>query len=169
MTGADRPTGASDFDFLHGAWHIANERLVARLTGSNEWERFDALGDCQPILGGIGNIDDFRPLGEGRAGFEGATLRLFNPANGAWSLYWADNVRCTLFPPLVGGFNDGVGEFYGDDQHDDMPVRVRFRWAQMSATTVRWEQAFSADGGTTWETNWIMRFTRREAAAVDTE
>ncbi|HEY8601475.1 MAG TPA: hypothetical protein VIL85_23815, partial [Thermomicrobiales bacterium] len=112
----------------------------------------------------IGNIDDFRPLGESWAGFEGASIRLFNPATGEWSIYWADNVRCTLFPPLVGHFNDGIGEFYGEDQQEGTPVRVRFRWSGISATTARWEQAFSADGGATWETNWIMRFTRRDAA-----
>ena len=166
MISTARPAGASDFDFLHGSWHNANERLTSRLTGSDEWERFEALGDCRPILGGLGNIDDFRPLGEVWAGFEGATLRIFNPATGDWSLYWADNVRCALFPPLVGRFRDGVGEFYGDDQQDGVPVRVRFRWSGISATTARWEQAFSADGGATWETNWIMRFTRRTAAAA---
>lgn len=166
MSNAERPAGASDFDFLHGSWQVANAQLVSRLTGSDEWERFDALGDCRPILGGIGNIDDFRPSGAGWAGFEGASLRLFNPATALWSIYWADNVRCTLFPPLVGRFSDGVGEFYGDDQHEGVPVRVRFRWSWRGAITARWEQAFSADGGATWETNWIMRFTRREAEAA---
>ena len=27
-------------------------------------------------------------------------------------------------------------------------------------TAARWEQAFSADGGATWEVNWVMEFTR---------
>jgi hypothetical protein len=26
--------------------------------------------------------------------------------------------------------------------------------------TPRWEQAFSEDGGETWETNWVMDFAR---------
>ncbi|HJQ37589.1 MAG TPA: DUF1579 domain-containing protein, partial [Thermoanaerobaculia bacterium] len=53
---------------------------------------------------------------------------------------------------------DGVGHFEGDDHHEGTPVRVRFTWTQEP----RWEQAFSTDGGATWETNWIMRFTRAE-------
>lgn len=165
MSAAARSVGAGDFDFLFGAWRIVNERLTARLVGSADWERFEAHGACRPILGGIGNIDDFRPQGDGWQGFEGALLRLCDPATGLWSIYWADNVRCTLFPPLVGRFVAGEGEFFGDDQHEGRPVRVRFRWTGIGPRTARWEQAFSADGGATWETNWIMRFTRTEGSA----
>jgi hypothetical protein len=156
------PTGARDFDFLHGSWRIANERLVSRLTGSDAWERFDADGACAPILGGIGNVDDFRPRSPERQRFVGASVRIFNPATGLWSIYWADNAGCELTPPVVGRFVDGAGEFYGDDQHDGTPVRVRFRWTGMTPETARWEQAFSADGGATWETNWTMTFARDE-------
>jgi len=162
MIAADRLMGASDFDFLFGSWHNHNERLVARLSNADTWERFEATGSCRPILGGIGNIDDFRPSGAVRAGFEGATIRLFDPTTGLWSLYWADNVRCALFPPLVGRFVAGVGEFFGDDEHEGTPVRVRFRWSGITAETARWEQAFSADGGATWETNWMMNFVRQQ-------
>jgi hypothetical protein len=42
------------------------------------------------------------------------------------------------------------------------PVKVRFEWGHDSASTARWEQAFSYDGGTTWRTNWIMELTRLE-------
>ena len=149
-----------DFDFFFGSWQIVNERLTARLAHCHEWERFEARGECRPILGGLGNIDDFRPTWAGRAGFEGASLRLFNPATGRWSIYWMDNISGALQQPVVGGFVDGVGEFYGDDQHEDTPVLVRFRWSGIAANAARWEQAFSVDCGETWETNWIMTFTR---------
>ena len=160
MTAADAPAGARDFDFFHGAWDIVNERLVSRLTGSSEWERFDAGGTCWPILGGLGNVDTFQPRGGRWQGFEGASLRLFNPASGLWSIYWMDTVACALFPAVHGHFTDGVGEFYGDDVEQGTPVRVRFRWSEISATGARWEQAFSTDDGATWETNWVMVFTR---------
>ncbi|MEU7843738.1 hypothetical protein AB0B39_22585 [Micromonospora sp. NPDC049114] len=63
-------------------------------------------------------------------------------------------------PPMVGRFVDGVGRFYADDQHEGRPVRCRFIWSGITATTARWEQAFSVDGERTWETNWIMESTR---------
>lgn len=47
-------------------------------------------------------------------------------------------------------------------QRDDGPtsspnvIRVRYTWDETTATTARWQQAFSPDEGRTWETNWIM-------------
>jgi hypothetical protein len=138
--------------------------LRSRLAGSNDWEEFTARGTCRPILGGSGNIDDFVPLdGNGWVGFEGGSLRLFEPATGRWSIYWFDNVIYRLLPPVHGTFEQGVGEFFGADEHNGQPVQVRFRWSGITPTSARWEQAFSGDGGETWETNWVMDFTRVDA------
>jgi hypothetical protein len=72
----------------------------------------------------------------------GLNLRLYEPQQQRWSLTFV-NVR------------DGVGEFHGDDQLGGRPIKVRFRIARPGPGEARFEQAFSADGGTTWETNWI--------------
>jgi hypothetical protein len=148
-----------DFDFLFGDWRIENTRLLKRLESCTESETFHATGHAEPVLSGVGNIDDFVPEGW-RPGFLGMTLRLFNLQTGRWSIYWASNATGSLEPPVVGGFNDGVGIFEGDDELNGRPVRVRFVWSEITAHSARWEQMFSGDGGTTWETNWIMRFTR---------
>jgi hypothetical protein len=65
-----------------------------------------------------------------------------------------------LFPPVVGTFGDGRGDFYGDDTHDGKPIKARYIWSDITPASARWEQEFSADGGQTWESNWIMEFTR---------
>jgi hypothetical protein len=33
-------------------------------------------------------------------------------------------------------------------------------WSRITREAARWEQAFSLDKGASWETNWIMDFTR---------
>lgn len=160
-----QPQAAHDFDFLWGNWHVQNQRLRSRLAASNDWEEFTARGTCRPILGGSGNIDDFVPLdGNGWFGFEGGSLRLFEPATGQWSIYWFDNVVHHLLPPVRGTFEHGVGEFFGADEYNGQPVQVRFRWSAITPDSARWEQAFSDDGGSTWETNWVMDFTRVDDA-----
>ena len=155
-----RHDGSHDFDFCFGRWRVHNERLRGRLVGCTDWQRFEAILECRPILGGLGNIDEFITDEFEPTLFLGMTLRLFDRASGRWSIYWASNRRGRLEPPVVGAFRDGIGCFEGDDVHDGIAVRVRFLWSDISADGARWEQAFSADGGATWETNWRMRLTR---------
>jgi hypothetical protein len=162
---ATDPSPARDFDFLMGPWRIRNTRLVQRLTGCNDWEVFDATGTALPLPGGIGNCDDFTPLGW-KTGFVGMALRVFSPATERWSIYWLDNATGgldaagELMPPVVGGFRNGVGIFEGQDTFEGRPVHVRFEWSQMHTGAPRWQQAFSDDGGVTWEVNWVMEFSR---------
>jgi hypothetical protein len=94
----------------------------------------------------------------------GASLRLYDPATASWSIRWLDSRRPgQITPPVVGGFANGIGIFYGDDRFGDRPIRVRFIWSRITRGAARWEQAFSLDEGNNWETNWFMDFTRREA------
>ncbi|WP_328475024.1 hypothetical protein OHA21_17085 [Actinoplanes sp. NBC_00393] len=151
-----------DFDFYVGTWDVANRRLTKRLAGSDDWEEFPAVSVARSFFAGAGNFDEITfPT----MGFSGATVRLFDPATELWSLYWTSSVTPLALrdPPVVGRFVDGVGEFFADDTFDGVPITVRFRWSDISATTAHWEQAFSVDRGSTWETNWIMDSTRREA------
>ena len=53
-----------------------------------------------------------------------------------------------------------AGSFYADETLRGRPIRVRFIWSEITATTARWEQAFSPDAGASWEINWKMQFTR---------
>ena len=148
-----------DFDFWMGRWSVRNRWLRERLAGSTEWEEFDASVVARPTLDGIGNEDMFRTDHAG--GFSGMSFRFFDPDAGVWSIYWADSRRPGLLdPPVLGGFDGDVGIFEGDDVFDGRPIRVRFTWSRVTTPAPRWEQAFSADGGEPWETNWVMDFTR---------
>jgi len=150
-----------DFDFLFGSWLVHNRYLKGRLRHSTDWIEFEARADVQPLLGGLGNLDRISFVRQGEA-VEGVTVRLFNPSTGDWSIHWADTVAPgVLQPPMVGKFLGDVGEFFGDEHVDGRKVLCRFLWTRAGDRAPRWEQAFSEDGGTTWETNWVMTFTRR--------
>jgi hypothetical protein len=146
-----------DFDFLFGTWKVHNRYLKDRLRGSTEWTEFEATCEAMPLLHGLANLDRYTSVRDG-APFEGMTLRLFDPATGEWTLHWADSAHPgALIPPMRGAFHGGVGEFFGDETVDGRTVLCRFLW---TSDPPRWEQAFADDGGKTWETNWIMEFTR---------
>ncbi|MBO1331054.1 hypothetical protein [Streptomyces sp. VRA16 Mangrove soil] len=148
---------AHDFDFFVGEWDVAHLRRRDFLDPDSGWEEFTATSRCWSLFGGAANIDE---LSVPAQGWTGLTLRLFDPVHRTWSLNWSTDRTGRLFPPVTGSFKDGLGVFEGDDTHDGKEVRVRFVWSGISATTARWEQAFSLDEGRTWLTNWTMTFTR---------
>lgn len=149
-----------DFDFLHGHWQVTHRRLKERLCRNDDWEIFDGQCSAWPVLGGAGIVDDNLlrlPAGSYRA----VTLRTHEASTGRWSIWWLDaRYPGRLDLPVVGSFEEGVGTFHADDVLEGRPIRVRFRWSGTDTPTPLWEQAFSADGGSTWEINWTMRFER---------
>lgn len=155
--------GAGDFDFIIGAWRVHHRRLDARLCACNEWTEFEGRSVTRKILGGNGNVEDNLlafPDGEVRA----AAFRSFDPGSRRWSIWWLDGRHPhRLDTPVVGSFVQGTGSFFCDDMLDGKPVRVRFIWKSNPGGNPSWEQAFSDDGGVTWETNWTMVFHRDEA------
>ena len=151
--------GREDFDFLVGRWTIRHRRLGARLAGCADWTDFDGTCVMHKILGGLGNMDD-NALDLPEGAYAAVTFRRFDPALRRWSIWWLD-ARCPdIDPPVHGRFGNGVGEFLGDDVFEGRPIKVRFLWSAITPVSCEWRQAFSADGGATWETHWEMAFTR---------
>lgn len=160
MTDAELANHRRDWEWLAGRWNVRHRRLNGRLVNSTDWQEFDGSSECWLTMNGLGTVDDNVieiPSGAYRA----MGVRGFDRATRQWAIWWLDErFPTTLGEPVRGGFRNGVGEFNGDDELDGRPIKVRFRWTEITATSARWEQAFSPDGGTTWEVNWIMHFTR---------
>ncbi|HZW91991.1 MAG TPA: hypothetical protein VFF64_03380 [Candidatus Eremiobacteraceae bacterium] len=154
-------TGLHDFDFLVGQWQVHHRQLKERLTNSREWVEFDGTLITRSLMDGWANMGDnvFKmPGGDVR----GVSLRSYDPKTREWAVWWLDgrNPSANLDPPIKGHFENGVGSFYSSDNLRGKPIRVRVTWSQITSTSARWEQAFSADGGKTWETNWVSEFRR---------
>ncbi|MGZ3602184.1 MAG: DUF1579 domain-containing protein [Ktedonobacterales bacterium] len=163
MDSGNNPSGSNDFDFLQGAWTNHNRRRTEALYPEREgvWQEFTATHMGEKLVDGKVIIEHFEgtlPDGEVR---KAITIRTFDPETQQWSIVWLDNRNPADFRPLVGKFEDGVGYFYqAIASPSGQPIRVRFIWDQITEHTARWQQAFSFDGGKTWDTNWIMEFTR---------
>jgi hypothetical protein len=151
---------AHAFDFFFGTWRVHNRRLRKALADETGWDSFEGIQICEPLLGGRANYDELRDLNNGPIGM---SIHLFDIATQSWSSRWVSAADGRMQPPLKGVFVNGTGVFEGDDVHEGKPIRVRYTWSRMSTPTPRWEQAFSGDGGKTWETNWVMDYARMVA------
>ena len=156
---ASERDGQHDFDFIFGYWKIHLKRRAPSANGAVTWTEFDGYGRYRKIWEGRANLNEFEadsPTGH----IEGLTLRTYNPTTRQWSLYWASSRDGILAEPQVGQFRDGVGEFYAQDTIDGRSIFVRYVWSNITAKSVHFEQAFSNNGGKTWDVNWISDMTR---------
>jgi hypothetical protein len=153
---------AQGFDFLHGRWNVVHRKLRERLVGNTEWFEFPGTLEVAPILGGRGNFDQ-NVLSDPKGTYEASSLRLFNPREKQWSIWWFDARLPSLDPPVVGGFQGRKGTFYSRDVFKDRPIRVRTTYEPIAPDHAQWTQAFSPDDGASWEVNWIMDFMRPSA------
>lgn len=156
QTASEEHDGQHDFDFIFGSWKIHLKRKVA---ASSTWTEFDGIGMYRKIWDGRANLNEFEadsPTGH----IEGLTLRTYNPKTHQWSLYWVNSKDGILDTPQIGSFKNGRGEFYAEDTSDGRSTFVRYVWTIVAANSVHFEQSLSADGGQTWDTNWVSDMER---------
>lgn len=154
--------GQRDFDWELGTWTTSVRVLRNPLSGeAPEWAEYEGTSVVKPLLDGKANFVELSVAGNaGR--IEGGSLRLYNPQARQWSLNYASLGNGVLTAPVYGGFDaQGRGAFYGQDVLGGRAILVRFSITPISQSEARFEQAYSADGGTTWEVNWIAVDTRR--------
>jgi len=153
-TAAPASAGAArDFDFLAGQWNIKHRRLQEA-----KWDTFEGEATCWTVLGGAASIEELRiPARK----FSGLGIRLLDVKQRVWCDYWV-NARDGILtpPPSTGVFTNGVGTFTADDVDGKQPIKVRGVWDRITASSCRWHQATSRDGGKTWQENWFMDWQR---------
>ncbi|HTW35807.1 MAG TPA: hypothetical protein VMD53_14410 [Rhizomicrobium sp.] len=155
--------GSHDFDFLIGDWKAHVRRLPDRLVGSNTWIDYDGISNHRKLLDSNANFEQFEVWGttDKTQHIKAQTLRLYNPKSHQWSIYLVDLDNGTLgLPATVGQFTGKRGAFFDTEDWKGRSVLVRFLWLDQGPHAARMEQAFSPDGGKTWETNWICALSR---------
>jgi hypothetical protein len=151
--------GQHDFDFEVGVWKTHLKRLVHPLTGSTTWVEYNGTSTVRQVWNGKANLLELDV--DGPAGhIEGLSLRLYNPDSHQWSLNFANSIGRTVNTPTIGAFKDARGEFYDQETLNGRALLVRFVIAPSAPDLCRFEQAFSDDGGRTWEVNWVATDTR---------
>ena len=148
-----------DFDFEFGAWKAQISRRLKPLTGSTTWVEYEGTSVVRKVWNGRANLGELNVSGPAGQ-IQGLSLRTFNPQSRQWHISWVNSTEGTVGLPMIGGFNQGRGEFFNQEPFNGRAIFVRFIFSDLTANSFRIEQAFSDDGGKTWETNWIAKFSR---------
>jgi hypothetical protein len=154
--------GQRDFDFLVGSWKIHLKRLVQPENGPKEWVDLDGTVVCRHVLDGRAEVEEFNVESrDKKMHIHGLALRFYNPTSHQWSIWWANAKDGAMYPPpVVGEFKNGRGEFYDQEVVNGRTVFSRYVWTAITSNTPHFEQSISADGGKTWEPNWVTDQTK---------
>lgn len=155
--------GRHDFDFELGNWNAHVRTLVDRLSHSADWDDYYGVVTTRtlPTLEGWNESEMRADSQTSGKHIELLAVRTFNPSTQQWSIYGTSIKTGVFDPPMVGRFQKGRGEFYSQDSWKGRPIFVRFVWQSIDANHTHMEQAYSDDGGKTWETNWLYDGERR--------
>jgi hypothetical protein len=154
--------GQHDFDFHIGSWKTHIRSLQDPLTGSTTWVEYKGTLVARKVWDGRAQLEELKASGAGRH-IEDLLLFLYNPQTRQWSLNPAASNDGVMGPRLVGEFRNGRGEFFSvEPALRGRSVLVRQVWFDITPTSHRFEQAFSNDGGRTWEPNFVATLTRAD-------
>ena len=168
LRGAALRDGQHDFDFEFGKWKTHISRLEHPLAGSKTWVEYEGTSVVRKVWNGRANVVELEV--DGPAGhIEGLSLRLYNPESHQWSLNFANSRVGILSVPTVGEFRNGRGEFFDQETFNGRTILVRNIFSDITPASFHFEQAFSEDGGNTWEANWITTDTRLPDGAEEAE
>jgi hypothetical protein len=159
---AARRDGQRDFDFLVGSWKIHLKRLVQPEHGAKQWVDLEGTVVCRQVFDGRAEVEEFNVESrDKKMRIQGLATRFYNPASHQWSIWWANAKDGAMFPPpVVGEFKNGRGEFYDQEIVDGRFVFTRFVWTATTTNSPHFEQSISADGGKSWELNWVTDQTK---------
>ncbi|MCQ6957171.1 hypothetical protein [Mucilaginibacter aquariorum] len=151
--------GSHDFDFEIGTWKTELKRLQHPLTGSSSWVEYSGTTVVSKVWNGRANLVELDVTGPS-GHIEALSLRLYNKEARQWSLNFSGIGSGVMSQPTIGQFENGRGEFYDQETYNGRAILVRFVISDIKANSCHFEQSFSADGGKTWEVNWVATDTR---------
>jgi len=156
--------GQHDFDFHFGTWKTHIRRLTQPLSGSNTWVELNGTVTVRKVWDGRANLEEIE-ASNATTHLKGLTLFLYNPQSHQWSQTFSNINDGTLNQPMIGEFKNGRGELFDQETFNGRTILVRFVWSDITPNSHHVEQAYSDDGGKTWEPNFTADLTRETQAS----
>jgi hypothetical protein len=146
-----------EFDFDLGTWNTQITRRVHPLTGSDETIRLSGTVTVRKLWGGRGQLEEIEADGP-KGHWEGMTVFLYDPQAHQWSMNFANSSAGRFTSPMIGGFENGRGELFGQDTLDGRSILVRAVWSDFTPRSHTYQEFYSTDGGQTW----VLAFTAKK-------
>ncbi|WP_299194280.1 DUF1579 family protein [uncultured Erythrobacter sp.] len=150
-----------DFSMLAGNWSVESRSVKDRLAPEKVWVRNRMQTEYRILLDGLVAINDTFGTFNGRP-MHGIMIRTYDPTIDEWNFQWMSKGYPHLTPQVRGGFENGVGIFYGTEDHGGRTFQMRFRWKMISADHAFWEQSYLNPETGVWEPNWTLDLTRSQ-------
>lgn len=150
--------GQHDFDFNLGTWKTHIHRVSHPPGAQPASVEITGTVTVRPIWGGRAQLEEIEADGP-QGHWQGATLFLYNPKARQWTQTYFDSAN-PVPSTTTGGFADGRGELYSQDIVDGKAILVRGTWSDIRPDSHRYEEAWSHDGGRTWETMFSAQLER---------
>lgn len=154
------PEEARQFDFWVGEWDV---NLRVRQDDLSWADQIRAVARIYPILRGKAILELWSDVRA--SGIKGYSLRYYDTERDEWVLWlnWPGPDRSGS-SSLSGSFRHGRGEFFATRRAaDGSETLSRYTFSDITPESLRWDDAYSSDGGETWTHRWIMEFTRTGA------
>lgn len=152
--------GLHDFHALQGTWRIHDIRLRRPLTGRREIEHLYGTAIVRGIGDGRVSVERLEATRADSTVVREVIVMRYDSLARQWSLRRADSAGRALGPAMTGEFRNGTGEFYGQQRHNGRIILTRLTWTLRVGNHARFERAYSADGGRTWELNRTVSYER---------
>ena len=154
QTTASLPPESRQFDFWVGEWDV---NLRVRQDDASWKDSRQAVARIYSVLEGKAVLELWD---EDR--IKGFSLRYYDTGRKEWVLWlnWPGANRSGS-SSLAGEFRHGRGDFFSTFTTQEGKEGIsRYSFNDITPTSLRWDDAFSTDGGKTWSHNWIMEFSR---------
>jgi len=151
--------GQRDMDFNIGTWRAHINLLRTPLKGTGTWVELNGTAVVRKVWGGRAQLEEVEA--DGSIGhFEALVLLLYDPHSHQWSKSFANSNDGQLIQPMIGEFRDGRGEFYDQETYHGRTALMRAVWSNITVNSQHFQEAFSFDGGKTWEPYFVATFMR---------
>ena len=151
------PPESRQFDFWVGGWDV---NLRIQQPDLSWKDSVKAEARIYPILFGKAVLELWDS-----PHIKGYSLRYYDTKRKEWVLWlnWPGQDRSGS-SSLSGSFRHGRGDFQSVSERADGTKSIsRYSFNDITPNSLRWDDAYSEDGGKTWRNQWIMEFTRKEA------